>query len=185
MPPTSKVTCFQGITGGLQIVSYLRDRSIYSRREKPMRAIAVTSFSGPEVLQSGEVPEPQPGPGQVVIRVPYAGGNFAEVMARGGGCHASTLQFVRGLEVWGHIHALGDGVEGLSIGQPVAAFTVTGGYADYVAASVLLTFPLTASLDLRTAAAFPTVVPTATALLTDVAHVQGGESVLVHAASGA
>src|SRR3989440_1443422 len=182
--PTSKVTCLQGITGGLQIVSYLRGRCIYDGREKTMRAIAVTTFGGPEVLQLTEVPQPQPGPGQVVIRVAYTGVNFAEIMGRRGDYHASTLPFVPGLEVSGHIHALGEGVEGLSIGQPVAAFTVTGGYADYVAASALLTFPLAKTLDLRTAAAFPTVVPTATALLTDVAHLQPGESVLVHAASG-
>ncbi len=149
-----------------------------------MRAIAVTAFGGPEVLQFTEVPEPQPGPGQVVIRVSYAGVNFAEIMGRRGDYHASTLPFVPGLEVSGYIHTLGDGVEGMSIGQPVAAFTVTGGYAEYVAASALLTFPLAASLDLRTAAAFPTVVPTATALLTEVARVLPGESVLVHAASG-
>src|SRR5207244_548451 len=109
---------------------------------------------------------------------------FAEIMGRRGDYHASTLPFVPGLEVSGYIHTLGDGVEGMSIGQPVAAFTVTGGYAEYVAASALLTFPLAASLDLRTAAAFPTVVPTATALLTEVARVLPGESVLVHAASG-
>src|SRR5258708_34023521 len=94
MPPTSKVTCFQGITGGLQIVSYLRDRSIYSRREKPMRAIAVTAFGGPEVLQFTEVPEPQPGPGQVVIRVSYAGGNFPEISGRPGDYQARTPHFV-------------------------------------------------------------------------------------------
>src|SRR5712671_1061837 len=154
---TSEVACFQGITGGLRSVYYLRDRSIYGGREKTMRAIAVTAFGGPEVLQFTEVPEPQPGPGQVVIRVAYAGVNFAEIMGRRGDYHASTLPFVPGLEVSGHIHALGEGVAGLSIGQPVAAFTVTGGYAEYVAAS---------------------------ALLTDVARVQPGESVLIHAASG-
>src|SRR6266851_4664819 len=131
---TSEVACFQGITGGLRSVYYLRDRSIYGGREKTMRAIAVTAYGGPEVLQLTEVPEPQPGPGQVVIRVAYAGVNFAEIMGRRGDYPASTLPFVPGLEVSGHIHALGDGVEGLSIGQPVAAFTVTGGYADYVAA---------------------------------------------------
>src|SRR5258706_8268803 len=149
-----------------------------------MKAIAVTAFGGPEVLQLTEVAPPRPGQGQVVIRVAYAGVNFAEIMGRRGDYHASSLPFVPGLEVSGHIHALGDGVEGLSTGQPVAAFTVTGGYADYVVSSALLTFPLAAWLDLRTAAAFPTVVPTATALLTDVAHVQPGESVLIHAASG-
>ncbi len=82
-----------------------------------MRAIAVTTFGGPEVLQLIEVPEPQPGPGQVVIRVVYAGVNFAEIMGRRGDYHASTLPFVPGLEVSGYIHALGDGVEGLSIGR--------------------------------------------------------------------
>ncbi len=50
--------------------------------EKTMRAIAVTAYGGPEVLQLTEVPEPQPGPGQVVIRVAYAGVNFAEIMGR-------------------------------------------------------------------------------------------------------
>ena len=149
-----------------------------------MRAIAVTTFGGPEVLQFTEVPEPQPGPGQIVIRVAYAGVNFAEIMGRRGDYHASTLPFVPGLEVSGHIHALGDGVQGLIIGQPVAAFTVSGGYAEYVTASALMTYPLAETIDIRTAAAFPTVVPTATALLTDVAHIQPGESVLIHAASG-
>src|SRR5260221_7189652 len=107
--------------------------------ERRMRAFAVTTLGGPEVLQLVEVPEPQPGPGQVVIRVAYAGVNFAEIMGRRGDYHASTLPFVPGLEVSGHIHALRDGVEGLIIGQPVAAFTVTGGYAGYLAASALLT----------------------------------------------
>ncbi len=149
-----------------------------------MKAIAVTAFGGPEVLQLTEVATPRPGQGQVVIRVAYAGVNFAEIMGRRGDYHASALPFVPGLEVSGHIHALGEGVEGLAIGQPVAAFTVTGGYADYVAASALLTFPLAEMIDLRTAAAFPTIVPTATALLSEVARLQPGESVLIHAASG-
>src|SRR5260370_39556665 len=102
---TSEVTCFQGITGGLRSVYYLRDRSIYGGREKTMRAIAVTAYGGPEGLQLTEVPEPQPGPGQVVIRGAYAGVNFAEIMGMRGGYHATTRPCVPGVEVSGHIHA--------------------------------------------------------------------------------
>src|SRR5260370_17277794 len=78
---TSEVTCFQGITGGLRSVYYLRDRSIYGGREKTMRAIAVTAYGGPEGLQLTKVPEPPPRPGQVVIRVVYSGLNFPRIIA--------------------------------------------------------------------------------------------------------
>src|SRR5260370_17881948 len=111
---TREVCCFQGITGGLGSVYSLRDRSIYGGREKTMRAIAVTAYGGPEVLQLTEVPEPQPGPGQVVIRVAYAGVNFAEIMGRRGDYHARTLPFVPGLEGSGHIPALREDLDRLS-----------------------------------------------------------------------
>src|SRR5258708_40154472 len=83
---TSEVTCFQGITGGLRSVYYLRDRSIYGGREKTMRAIAVTAYGGPEGCELTEVPEPQPRPRQVVVRVADAGVNFPEIMGKRGGC---------------------------------------------------------------------------------------------------
>src|SRR5258708_40141495 len=76
---TSEVTCFQGITGGLRSVYYLRDRSIYGGREKTMRAIAVTAYGGPEVLQLTEVPAPPPGPGRLVIRLLEARVGFAAI----------------------------------------------------------------------------------------------------------
>jgi NADPH2:quinone reductase len=152
-----------------------------------MRAIAVTSFGDPDVLQLRELPDPQAGPGQVVIQVAYAGVNFAEILGRRGNYRGGSLPFVPGLEVSGHIHAIGEGVEGFAMGQPVAAFTATGGYAELVVAPALSTIPLDntgGQIDLRTAAAVPVVVPTATALLTEVARVRPGESVLIHAASG-
>jgi NADPH2:quinone reductase len=152
-----------------------------------MRAIAVTSFGGPDVLQLRELPDPQPGPGQVVIRVAYAGVNFAEILGRRGNYRGGSLPFVPGLEVSGHIHAIGEDVEGFALDQPVAALTVTGGYAELVVVPALFTIPLDdtkGSIDLRIAAAVPVVVPTATALLSEVARVRPGESVLIHAASG-
>ncbi|GHO69160.1 NADPH:quinone reductase [Ktedonobacter sp. SOSP1-52] len=152
-----------------------------------MKANLITAFGGPEVLRIGEVPEPKPGPGQVAIKVAYAGVNFAETMARRGGRHREELPFIPGLEVSGHIHALGEGVEGLRVGQPVAALTLSGGYAEVALAQATLTFPLDATsgeIDLATAAGFPTIVPTAYDMLVRVAHLQPGETILVHAAAG-
>src|SRR5579859_7737352 len=102
-----------------------------------MKAIVVAEFGGPEVLSVREMPDPQPGPGQVAIQVAYAGVNYAETMARRGGLHGGVLPFIPGLEVAGHIRALGAGVEGLRVGQPVAAFTGMGGYAEIALAQAL------------------------------------------------
>jgi NADPH2:quinone reductase len=113
--------------------------------------------------------------------------NYAETMARRGGLHGGQLPFIPGLEVSGHIAALGVGVEGLRVGQPVAAFTGVGGYAEVALANAALTFPLDeagGTVDLKTAAGFPTIVPTAYDLLVRVARLQQGETLLIHAAAG-
>lgn len=152
-----------------------------------MKAVVILEFGGPEVLAIREMPEPQPGRGQVAIRVAYAGVNYAETMLRRGGHHKVDLPVIPGLEVSGHIAALGEDVEGLRVGQPVAAFTAEGGYAEIVLANAPLTYPLDEpgyQIDLTTAAGFPTIVPTAYDMLVHVARLQRGESVLVHAAAG-
>lgn len=152
-----------------------------------MRAILVSEFGGPEVLIERDMPAPRPGPGQVSIQVAYAGVNYAETMARRGGLHKDVLPFIPGLEVAGYISGLGEGVEGLRVGQPVAALTLSGGYAEVALAQAVNTFPLEGpggSIELTAAAGFPTIVPTAYDLLVRVARLQEGESVLVHAAAG-
>lgn len=152
-----------------------------------MKAVVVPEFGGPEVLTVREMPEPQPGPGQVAIRVAYAGVNYAETMLRRGGHHRELLPAIPGLEVSGHIVALGEGVEGLRVGQPVAAFTGTGGYAEIALAYAPFTYRLDEpgyQIDLTAAAGFPTIVPTAYDMLVHVARLQQGESVLIHTAAG-
>lgn len=152
-----------------------------------MQAVLINEFGGPEVLKVSEIPTPVPGPGQVAIQVVYAGVNYAETMARRGGLHNGLLPFVPGLEVAGHVLTLGEGVEGLQVGQPVAALTISGGYAEVALAQAICTFPLdgeTGNIDLATAAGFPTIVPTAYDLLVRVARLQKGEGVLIHAAAG-
>lgn len=152
-----------------------------------MRAVVVSRFGGPEVLEVREFPVPQPGQGHILIKVAYAGVNYAELMARRGEFHALPTPFIPGYEVSGTIAALGAGVEGFRIGQPVAALTIQGGYAEYATAQAALTFPLDisgSSVDLKQAAAFPAVAPTAYDLLANTARMRQGESVLIHAASG-
>jgi NADPH2:quinone reductase len=113
--------------------------------------------------------------------------NYAEIMARRHGYMVDQLPFIPGIEVAGYVHALGENVTGLHQGQPVAAFTKRGGYAEIAVAQADLTFPLdelAEPVELATAAGFPTVAPTAYDLLAHVARLQRGETVLIHAAAG-
>jgi NADPH2:quinone reductase len=151
-----------------------------------MRAMVATAPGGPEVLQLRELPDPQPRPGELTIDVAYAGVNFAEVQGRRGDSGPRPRPFVPGLEVAGRVRGLGEGVTEPAVGQPVCAFTDTGGYAEIATAPALLTFPLEGALatDLLDAACAPTIVPTAWSILRHAARLQPGESVLVHAAAG-
>jgi NADPH:quinone reductase len=149
-----------------------------------MRAVLVEEHGGPDVLAVRDVEAPEPGPGQVAIDVAYAGVNYAEVMGRRGTLPLYQPPFVPGLEVSGTVRAFGAGVEGLRVGQRVAALTTRGGYAEVALAPAAVTFPLDDDADLVAAAAFAVIVPTAWALVHEVARLRAGESVLVHAAAG-
>ncbi|MGA5067185.1 quinone oxidoreductase family protein [Streptomyces exfoliatus] len=149
-----------------------------------MRAVQFQEYGGPEVLKVVRADTPEPGPGQVTVDTAYAGVNFADLKARAEGYRVESLPFVPGLEVSGRIRAVGHGVEGLRPGQEVAALVGAGAYAEVVVAEAATVFPLPEGLDLRTAAALPTVLPTAYALLHEVGRLRAGESVLVHGAAG-
>ncbi|MDX3758714.1 quinone oxidoreductase family protein [Streptomyces mirabilis] len=149
-----------------------------------MRAVEIQEYGGPEVLRVVEAEVPTPGPGQVSIDVAYTGVNFADLKARADGYRVPALPFVPGLEVSGHVRALGAGVTGLAVGQEVAALTQGGAYADVVAADAVTVFPLPPGVDLRTGATLPTVLPTAYALIHTVGRLQPGETVLVQGAAG-
>ena len=151
-----------------------------------MKAVVVSRFGGPEVLETRDMPVPQLGPGQVLIQVAYAGVNNTDLWSRQGR-HRPILPFIPGYEVAGTIRALGEGVEGFHVGQDVSALTVGGGYAEFVLAQAILTFPLdtfASTIDLQQAAAFPTVALTAYGMLNEAARMREGERVLIHSASG-
>ncbi|GAB7028912.1 zinc-binding dehydrogenase [Streptomyces sp. NPDC021749] len=149
-----------------------------------MRAIEFQKYGGPEVLTVVQAEPPSPGPGQVTIDTAYAGVNFADLKARAEGYRVTSLPFRPGLEVSGRVRAVGHGVEGLRPGQEVVALVNSGAYAEVVLAESATVFPLPEGLDLRTAAALPTVLPTAHALLHEVGRLRAGESILVHGAAG-
>lgn len=149
-----------------------------------MKAIVVEEHGGPERLRWSEVPRPQPQAGQVRIRVRLTGVNYADVQARRGGYDAgSKPPFTPGLDCVGVIDAVGEGVEGLRVGQRVVAFPVGGSYAEEVLAQATLTYPLPDDLADEAIAGL-TVLVTAYNVLTWAGRLQAGESVLVQAAAG-
>ncbi|MBL1082497.1 zinc-binding dehydrogenase [Streptomyces actinomycinicus] len=149
-----------------------------------MRAVEFHEYGGPEVLKVVTAEVPEPGPGQVTIDVAYTGVNFADLKARAEGYRVTALPFRPGLEVSGRIRAVGTGGEELRPGQEVVALVDSGAYAEVVLAGAATVFPVPEGLDLRTAAALPTVLPTAHALLHEVGRLRAGETVLVHGAAG-
>jgi NADPH2:quinone reductase len=154
-----------------------------------MRAVTIPSFGGADVLRLDDLQTPEPGPGQVSIDVAFAGTNFAEILLRRGAVDL-PLPYVPGIEVSGHVRALGAGVEDLRPGQPVVALTIVagGGYAEVVVtdARLVAALPEPASPDdLATAAGLASAGTTAILVFDRVARLRAGESVLVHAAGGA
>jgi len=135
-------------------------------------------------------PDPVPGPREVAIDVAYAGVNYAEILFRQGIAPDLPLPFVPGIEAAGTVRAVGEQVAGFRIGQPVAALTIAqgGGYAEIATVPAHLVFPLdagrTVNPDLVSAAAAPSNVTTAYLIMSEVARIRPGETVLVHAAAG-
>ncbi len=150
-----------------------------------MKAAAITTFGGPEVLRLVDLPEPTPAPGEVAIDVAYAGVSYSETLFRRGFVPVQ-LPFVPGIEVAGRIRSVGPGVNGLRRGQPVAALTVVdgGGYAEIAVTVARFVAPIPDTLDLKTAAAVPSNTTTAWLVFGPVARMRPGETVLVHGAAG-
>ena len=152
-----------------------------------MRAIQITQYGGPEVMQLQDVPEPEPGPGEVLIRVEVSSVNFHDVFLREGLFGAAFPFPVRmGLEVAGTVEALGDGVDGhLHVGTRVAAISPReGGYAEMVVVPAATAIPIPDRMEFEEAGALLVNYLTAHAALHHMARLREGERVLIHAAAG-
>jgi NADPH:quinone reductase-like Zn-dependent oxidoreductase len=150
-----------------------------------MRSVVITRHGPPDVLQVQEKPDPQPGPGEVLIDVGAAGINFADVMARMGLYpDAPKPPCVVGYEVAGTVAAVGPGVDLVSVGQRVAAPVRFGGYSERVATSAPGVFALPDRLSLEEGAAIPVNYATAWEGIVRAGNLQPGERVLIHSAGG-
>lgn len=131
------------------------------------------------------IPVPEPRADEIAVDVHYAGVNFIDVMARRGDAgYVESWPFGPGMEVAGSVRALGSDVEGLAVGDRIAAFTGSGGLAEVAVARAALVARVPNGLGLDLAAAAPGALVTAALLVDDAARVRRGEAVLVHSASG-
>jgi NADPH2:quinone reductase len=141
-----------------------------------MRAIQMTEFGGPDVLKLVDLPKPEPGPEEALIRVTRAGLNFADTHTRTNSyVQKATLPLIPGGEVAGIRE---------DTGERVVALVGTGGYAEYAVAPRRLIFPIPAELDDGTALAIIVQGLTAWHLYRTSGRVSAGESVVVHGAAG-
>ena len=150
-----------------------------------MRQVVITRHGPPEVLRLEEVPDPEPGPGDVRIRVTASGVNFADVLARIGFYpDAPPPPVVVGYEVAGVVDAVGAGVTTPVPGDRVLAMVRFKGHADAVIARAAFVFPIPAVLTDVEAAAIPVTYLTAAIALYRMANLARGDWVLVHGVGG-
>ena len=146
-----------------------------------MIAIEIAHAGGPEVLRLVELPAPQPGPAEVLIRVEAAGVNRPDVMQRLGKYPPPPgASDIPGLEVAGVVAAVGEGVTTLAAGDRVCALVSGGGYAEYCVAPALQCLRVPPGLDAVSAAAIPEAFFTVWTNLFERGRLRAGERALVH-----
>ncbi|HYW83940.1 MAG TPA: NADPH:quinone reductase [Spirochaetia bacterium] len=151
-----------------------------------MKAIVVRSFGGPEVLKLEEIPAPTPGPGQVVVRMKAAGVNPVETYTRSGNAaNKPPLPYTPGTDGAGVIESVGAGVTRIKTGDRVyTARALSGTYAEYTLALESQVQHLPERISWAQGAGVFVPYATAYRALEQVAHARGGETLLVHGASG-
>ncbi|NKB47754.1 MAG: zinc-binding dehydrogenase [Alphaproteobacteria bacterium] len=150
-----------------------------------MKAAQITAYGGPEVIEIVDLPTPEPGAGEVLVRAAAIGVGKPDFLLRSGIYRwKPPLPTILGNEMSGHIEALGPGVSGLQEGQPVMVFGTGGGrYAEYNAVPTSLVTPLPDSVDLDAAVAIPNYI-IAWALLFEAARGIDAKTVYVNGAAG-
>jgi len=150
-----------------------------------MRAVIITQPGGPEVLRLEEVPDPVPGPGEVLMAVAAAGLNRADVLQRQGHYPPPPgSPPYPGMECSGRIIELGPEVTGWQVGDEVCALLGGGAYAEKVAVPQGQLLPVPHGVSLVDAAALPEATCTIQGTVYQMAHLAPGETFLVHGGAG-
>lgn len=151
-----------------------------------MKAIRVPEFGEPEVMEVVEIPDPEPGPGQVTIRVHAVGVNPVETYLRSGlYTFTPPLPYTPGADAAGEVEAVGEEVTDLSPGDRVyTAGTLSGAYAEKTLCAEKHVFPLPEKISFAQGAALGIPYGTAHRALFHRAKAREGETVLIHGASG-
>ena len=148
-----------------------------------MKAIQIQSTGGPEVLELADLPIPQPGPGQVLVRIEATGVNFIEIYFRKG-VYKAALPMIPGSEAAGTVEELGPGVTGFKAGDAVASTSIMGSYAEYALAPAAQLVEIPQGLSMEQAAAAMLQGMTAHYLTHSTWPLKAGETALVHAGAG-
>jgi NADPH:quinone reductase-like Zn-dependent oxidoreductase len=153
-----------------------------------MKAVRVHKFGSPEVISIDDLPKPQPGRGEVVVRVKAAGiGPWDGLIRSGKSVPPHPLPLTLGSDLSGEVDSIGAGVENLKIGDEVFGVTnerFTGAYAEYAVARAAMLAPKPKRLNHTHAASVPVVAVTAWQMVFDCAQLSSGEAVLVHGGAG-
>src|SRR3989442_359727 len=148
-----------------------------------MKAIRVHAPGGPEALRYDDVPQPAPGPGEVLVQVQAAGLNYIDVYQRTG-LYKVALPFTLGQEAAGVVTALGSGVTEVKVGDRVAYTHVMGAYAEYAVVPAERVVVLPDGVSTKQGAAAMLQGMTAQYLASTTYALKSGETCLVHAAAG-
>src|SRR5215210_6018288 len=146
-----------------------------------MKAITMSGSGGPDVLTWTDVPDPEPGTGEVLVEVVATAVNRADLLQREG--HYTPPPGASpypGLECSGRIIELGPDVEGWAVGDEVCALLSGGGYAEKVAVPAGQLLPVPRGVSTAEAAALPEAACTVWSNVVDIARLQPGETLLVH-----
>ncbi|MFU8882973.1 MAG: NAD(P)H-quinone oxidoreductase [Rhodobacterales bacterium] len=149
-----------------------------------MRAVEISAPGGPDVLKPCTRPVPEPGAGQVLLKLAYAGVNRPDALQRAGlYAPPPTASDLPGLEGAGEVVALGAGVSGIAVGDQVCALLPGGGYAEYVVTPAAHCLPVPQGMDLKQAACLPETFFTVWSNVFQRGGLRAGERFLIHGGS--
>jgi len=149
-----------------------------------MAYIRIDGFGGPEVLKPDTMPVPQPGEGEVLVKVAAAGVNRPDVQQRLGSYNPPPgASEVPGLEIAGEVVGVGPGCKRFKVGDKVCALVAGGGYAEYCVAPEPQVLPVPMGLSLVEAGAVPETFFTVWTNVFDRGRLQPGETLLIHGGS--